>query len=419
MNNRWLVLAVLFLARTAMGFQFQSVASLSSFVINDLNIDYTQLGLLIGFYLLPGIVIAYPSGLLGRHFGDKQGAILGMTLMIIGGVLTATSHDYEVFLLGRLIGGTGAVLLNVLVMKMATDWFVGREIGTALALLVSSWPIGIGVALIVLPQLALTFSAATAFAVTAAAAALVLVLIAAIYRAPTTAAGTPPPTRGSGLGVSMKEFGLVTMAGAVWALFNVSYIILVSFAPPLLIAHGISVKDAGMATSLASWTIIPAIALGGLLLDRMGHATALMISSLAALALSILLMPSTSSFALIAFMGAVGGLPCGAMLVLPAEVLRPESRGPGMGIFYTWYYVGMAVLIPVAGYVRDLTGDPAKPLTFAGCLVLAAIAVLVLFRLLEHRHGLPFRPSVDRFKEPVTVEGVRHAADEGMGGPNK
>ena len=280
MNNRWLVLAVLFLARTAMGFQFQSVASLSSFVINDLNIDYTQLGLLIGFYLLPGIVIAYPSGLLGRHFGDKQGAILGMTLMIIGGVLTATSHDYQVFLLGRLIGGTGAVLLNVLLMKMATDWFVGREIGTALALLVSSWPIGIGVALIVLPQLALTFSAATAFAVTAAAAALVLVLIAAIYRAPTTAAGTPPPTRGSGLGVSMKEFGLVTMAGAVWALFNVSYIILVSFAPPLLIAHGISVKDAGMATSLASWTIIPAIALGGLLLDRMGHATALMISSL-------------------------------------------------------------------------------------------------------------------------------------------
>jgi len=50
-----------------MGFQFQSVASLSSFVITDLDIDYTQLGLLIGSYLLPGIVIAYPSGLLGQR----------------------------------------------------------------------------------------------------------------------------------------------------------------------------------------------------------------------------------------------------------------------------------------------------------------------------------------------------------------
>jgi predicted MFS family arabinose efflux permease len=388
-NNRWLILAVLFLARTAMGFQFQSVASLSSFVITDLGIDYTQLGLLIGFYLLPGIVIAYPGGLLGQRFGDKQGAILGMTLMVIGGVLTGTSHDYEVFLLGRLISGIGAVLLNVLLMKMATDWFVGREIGTALALLVSSWPVGIGIALIVLPQLALTFSAATAFVVTAVAAAVVLVLIAAIYRVPTTAADTPPPAQGPGVSLSVREFGLVTMAGTVWALFNVGYIILISFAPPLLIAQGVSVKGAGIATSLASWTVIPTIALGGMLLDRIGHGTMLIITSLAVLALSIMLIPSTSSFALIAFVGLVGGLPCGAMLVLPVEVLRPQTRGPGMGIFYTWYYVGMALLTPVAGYVRDLTGDPAKPLTFAGCLEIAAIAVLVVLRLSERRYALP------------------------------
>ena len=72
MSNRWLILTVLFLARTTMGFQFQSVATLSSFLIKDLRIDYTQLGLLIGFYLLPGTVIAYPGGLLGRRFGDKQ-----------------------------------------------------------------------------------------------------------------------------------------------------------------------------------------------------------------------------------------------------------------------------------------------------------------------------------------------------------
>jgi predicted MFS family arabinose efflux permease len=113
-----------------------------------------------------------------------------------------------------------------------------------------------------------------------------------------------------------------------------------------------------------------------------------MITSLAVLGLSIMLMPSTSSFALIAFIGAVGGLPCGAMLVLPAEVLRPQSRGPGMGIFYTCYYVGMALLTPAAGFVRDLTGDPGAPLTFAGTLEIAAIAVLVLLRFLQRRYGL-------------------------------
>jgi MFS family permease len=114
--------------------------------------------LLIGFYLLPGVVIVYPSGLLGRRLGDKRIAIFGMTLMVAGGALTASSYNYEIFLIGRLISGVGAVLLNMLLAKMVTDWFVGRELATALALLVSSWPVGIGVALIVLPPLARDFT---------------------------------------------------------------------------------------------------------------------------------------------------------------------------------------------------------------------------------------------------------------------
>lgn len=388
LDNRWLILAVLFLARTAMGFQFQSVATLSPFLVADLSIDYTQLGLLIGLYLLPGIVIAYPGGLLGQRFGDKNVAILGMTLMVIGGGLTGASHDYASFFVGRLISGIGAVLLNVLLTKMVTDWFVGREIGTALALLVSSWPIGIGIALTVLPWLAAASSMATAFVSTAVTAALVLLMVAAIYRVPAMTAPTPTHAGGLGFGLSTREFGLVSLAGIIWALFNVGYIIVVSFTPSLLIARGISVAEASLATSLASWTLIPTIALGGLLLDRIRHATALMIASFAALGFSIMLMPGTSSFALIAFIGAVAGLPAGAMMALPAEVLRPQSRGPGMGIFFTWYYVGMALLMPLAGLVRDLTGDSGAPVVFAGSLEIVAIGVVCLLRLLQRRYGL-------------------------------
>ena len=385
LGNRWVILAVLFLARTAMGFQFQSVAALSTFLITDLDIDYTQLGLLIGVYLLPGIVIAYPGGLLGQRFGDKRVVLVGLTLMVIGGVLTGTSDGYPTFLVGRLISGIGAVLLNVLVTKMTTDWFVGREIGTALALLVSSWPIGIGVALVILPWFAITFSAPTAFISTAVVAAVVLVLVAAVYHVPTTSSGAPLPGSKLDLGLSLREFGLVSLAGGVWALFNVGYIVLVSFGPPLLIAQGVSAGEAGFATSLAAWTIIVTIALGGVLLDRIGHATALMITSFAVLGPSIMLMPFASSLVLIAFIGAVAGVPCGAMVALPAEVLRPQSRGPGMGVFFTWYYVGMALLTPVAGLVRDLTGDSGAPLIFAGSLEITAIAFLVFLRFFQDR----------------------------------
>jgi predicted MFS family arabinose efflux permease len=365
-----------------MGFQFQSVATLSESLVAQFGVTYTELGLLISCYLLPGIVVAYPGGALGKRFGDKQIAILGLTLMVVGGLIDGTSINYATFFGGRLIAGIGAVLLNVLLLKMATDWFVGREIGTALALLVSSWPVGIGVALSVLPWVAITFSVPSAFLSTTVAAAVVLVLVAAIYRPPEKAA---MPNGGSSFRLSWQEKGMVSLAGAVWALFNVGCIIVLSFTPSLLSAQGISPRDAGIATSFASWTLISTMVLGGILLDRIGYATALMTTSFAVLGLSMMLLPSASSFALIAFIGAVAGLPCAAMLVLPSEVLRPQSRAPGMGVFYTWYYLGMTLLTPAAGLARDLSGNPGAPLIFAGSLEIAAIAVLGIFRMLQRR----------------------------------
>jgi MFS family permease len=383
-GERWWVLGILFLARTAMGFQFQAVAALSSFVIADFGIDYAQLGWLIGLYLLPGIVIAFPSGLLGQYFGDKRIAVLGMTLMAIGGLLTATG-DYSTVLAGRLISGAGAVLLNVLLAKMATDWFSGREIGTALGLLVGSWPVGIGVALISLPWLAVNATVALAFASTGAIAALLLVLIAGFYHVPPTAVSPSPSEPGERPRLSLPEFGLVSLAGSIWMLFNVGYILVVSFGPALLMSKGQSQQDSGFVISWVSWTVLVTIPLGGILIDRFGRATTLMIVSLAAFAAGTALMLTMPSLPLMILLGAAAGLPAGAMMVLPGEVLRPHTRAPGMGVFFSWYYAGVAVLTPIAGILRDASDAPGAPLLFAAALELLAIAVLVLLRQLQRR----------------------------------
>ena len=124
-------------------------------------------------------------------------------------------------------------------------------------------------------------------------------------------------------------------------------------------------------TSLVAWEIIITIPLGGVLIDRIGHATALMITSFAAFGFSAMLVPTMLSPALMTFIGAVAGLPAGAMMVLPGEVLRPQNRGAGMGVFYTWYYAGMALLTPAAGILRDASDAPGAPLLLAGALELA------------------------------------------------
>ena len=46
-GKRWTILGILFIARTSVGFQFQSVASVSPSLIDDLSINYAQIGTLI------------------------------------------------------------------------------------------------------------------------------------------------------------------------------------------------------------------------------------------------------------------------------------------------------------------------------------------------------------------------------------
>ncbi len=91
-ENRWLVLAILFLARTAMACQFQTIGSLGPILVDALGIEYARLGTLIGLYMLPGIVIALPGGLLGQWFGAKRMVLVGLALMTAGGAMRAQAH---------------------------------------------------------------------------------------------------------------------------------------------------------------------------------------------------------------------------------------------------------------------------------------------------------------------------------------
>lgn len=100
-----------------MAFQYQAVASLSPFVMQEFNVGLADIGLLIGLYLSPGILIAFPGAAIGRRFGDKETVSLGMLLMLAGGLLVALVPTWEAQITGRLIAGVGGVVLNVLMSK--------------------------------------------------------------------------------------------------------------------------------------------------------------------------------------------------------------------------------------------------------------------------------------------------------------
>jgi predicted MFS family arabinose efflux permease len=380
-SNRWLILAVLFLARTSMGFQFQSVASVSPFLIDELAIDYAMLGTLIGLYKLPGIVFALPGGMLGKRFGDKQVVLAGLAMMALGGVLVGMADDYATAVAGRALSGCGGVLLNILLTKMTMDWFARRELVLAMAILVNSWPFGIALALVSQSAAAVAFDWPAVLYGTAAFSLLSFALIAVGYRPPPDLV-SPSSVTGRLFGLGRAEFAGVTLAATAWTLFNVGLILIVSFGPTFLTARGLPLEEAAWLVSLGTWLGIGTIPLGGYLAQRWGRPNLVMAVSLSAAVAICAVLPWAESPLLpfVAF-GVFAWAPAGPIMALVSETLSTDNRAQGMGLFYTWYYAGMGALPPLAGLARDLSGSPDAPVYFASAMMLCALAFVILFRL--------------------------------------
>lgn len=366
-----------------MGFQFQSVASVSPLLVHDLALDLALFGTLVGAWMLPGSVMAIPSGMLGGRFGDKRVALFGLALMVVGSALTASSSGYLTALLGRIVSGIGAVLLNVLLAKMVADWFGDRNLATAMAVLVVSWPLGIGLALVVLGPLSVATSWMLALQTSTGACVVAMLLVAFAYRE-ATAIPSRTVTPRSTSRLTRRELAFASLSGAVWALYNAAYIIVVSFAPLLLANYGLPGAHAALISSAATWPLIFSIPLGGVLADRTHRGGAIMHACFIAMAVCIpFMLMAPSPLVMLAIIGLVTGPAAGIIMALPARVLRPESRSLGMGVYYTWYYVGMAVLPGLAGLCRDLSGLAVAPLMLASTLLVLAIACALVFRRLE------------------------------------
>jgi MFS family permease len=377
MPGRWSILAVLFTVRAGMAFQYQSVAALAPLITRDFGASLADIGLLFGLYLAPGIGIALPGGAIGRWLGDKPVVLAGLVMMMAGGVVMALVPDWEAQIGGRLLAGTGGVLLNVLMSKMVSDWFDGREITTAMAVFVNSWPAGIAVALMVLPPVGEAVGVAASYLVAVAVLAAGMLLLAAFYAPPPPQAAAQLPSEAA---IPGARWLLPTMAaGTLWSLYNIGFAMVFAFGPSMLTERGWSLTSAGSAVSIVLWVAILAIPVGGYVADRMRLYGIFIVAGCAASA-ALLVLATREERVLTTFaaLGLVSGLPAGAIMSLPSRVLPPHARSIGMGLFFTVFYVGMVVGPAVGGWAAARTGSASAALHIGAAVLLACVPCLWL-----------------------------------------
>jgi predicted MFS family arabinose efflux permease len=375
LRNRWGILAILFVVRLTIAFQFQSVAAVAPLLQQTFGVGLADIGILIGLYFTPGVVLALPGGAIGRTLGDKPTTIAALLLMTAGSLVMAVTDVWSWQMAGRLASGAGGVLLTVQLTKMAADWFAGKEIATAMAIFVNSWPAGVAISLLVLPAIGTAHGAGAVF-LSAGALTAIGILLVAFYQ-------PPPGAAVSAAGSSRLDplaLLAVVVAGVIWGLYNVGFAMIFSFGPTLLAERGWSIAAAGSAISVVMWLSVISVPAGGYLADRFKRPFILAIgASLIVAGLLAWLPRSDAVITILILIGLIGGHPAGPIMSLAARVLAPDTRAIGMGVFYTLFYATMMLGPAVAGRLAKSAGTAAVALDLGALTVLACPPLMWLF----------------------------------------
>jgi MFS family permease len=383
LSSRWFILAVLFIARFALGYQFQSAGSVAPFLIEDLHVDYAQVGILIGVFILPGVAVSVPSGYLVQRFGDKNLVAAGMTLMVLGGAAAGVAAGYNGLLFSRVLSGIGGAILVVVMLKMMIDWFVDKELFFGMAVFIIGWPVGIAAAQATQGRMAQLHAWQTVFFASSALVAAALVLMLAFYRTPPGQRPSQPADRRR---LTRAEIAMVCLTGIIWMFLNGAYLVMLSFGPIHLTEHGMPIAQAGSLVSVMSWVFIVALPLGGYVATRWRLSDAVMVGGLVAgVILGVDIPFSPSPLLVFTLFGIALALATPVVSALPADVLEPGMRGPGFGIYYLWYFGGMPALIALAGLLRDRTGSTTASIIFAAAMLACCLVALGVFRLAQLR----------------------------------
>ena len=374
-SNRWAILAVLILGRTAFGLQYQSVGAVGPAMMADLRLTFTDLGTLLGAYSTLGMFLAIPAGWLIGRFGDRRVMLTGLALMVAGGALLTLAPGFAMALAGRSAAGAGSLLIGVVGPKMVMDRFAGSALPAAMGALLASYPLGIGLGLMVLPHFGswrVAMAASTAFCAAGLAAGFFTPGATPIDRRV-----APPHRLGTGTLIPLMAVALI------WTFLNAGYAVLLGFGAAFFVHGGMAAAQAGLLTSVGAFMAVPVLPVGGFVSGRIGRpltsigvCLCVMAFGLLGVAAGLPALPMLLSIAISL------GLCAGPIMALPGEFLTPEHRALGMGLLFAVYYAGMTLLPPLAGLAGDATASAAAPIVVgAAFLALGALCVPAYARL--------------------------------------
>ena len=131
---RWTALLLVSLGMFGNYYIYDSISPLADLLKVQLGFSDSNIGLLNAIYSFPNIIMVLVGGLIIDRIGTRTSVIIFTALIMLGAVVTAVTGNLWLMASGRLIFGLGAESMIVAVTTVIARWFKGKELSFAFGL---------------------------------------------------------------------------------------------------------------------------------------------------------------------------------------------------------------------------------------------------------------------------------------------
>jgi predicted MFS family arabinose efflux permease len=343
-----------------------SLPVLLIFIRQELNLSYTDMGIIIAAGSLAGGLAQFPAGLLVDFLGGRRMMLVGFGLALGGSLLFSTATAIPLMLLARVISGIGnATFHPASFPEMAkASKYSGVGMGMALHNVGGTLGMSLGYALTAL--LAGWFGWRGALRVLCAAGSLLIVAFALVYpRLPADEDDKPvkkpaAETAGSRSARELlgKQWIPVLSLAAAAALAGAFGNALQSFLPAFLTStRGVSVVVAGAFSTITLLSGTVGSIGGGKAGDRYDRSMVVLVATAVTVVLVLALawMPvgTAGLVILLVTVGVFRSVPRPCLNAITSEIAPRGKSGSAFGLVFGAMSLGGSITSPLVGYIAD------------------------------------------------------------------
>ncbi len=365
-DRRWLILASAVVSFFAVGITFFAVPPLVPKLKQVFALGDFDVGVLMGAIAVPAIFLSVPLGAAIDRWPARTAGNAGLGIMLIGAIMFAVAPSYWLLLVGRLLFGVGGLIMNLLLARLITTAFAGKEVALAMGVFNSVYP----ASMIVVFSLHSRICELTGWRVELALLAVLAGLAIPLHNLAVPRAQHRVSAPSKVVARERIRAPLVALAVS-WMLFFVALSPVFTFAPEWA---------GGDAKALLTVTGIMWIALlvnpvSGSLIDRFGRPVWWVAGGQIMFALILAAMAGSLIAALPAMLliGLAGGMVPTATYALPGRLVPAHQVGFAFGWITAFSNLGTVVGPAAFGALREAGhGWPICWFGVAGILLIAA-----------------------------------------------